>query len=168
MVHWIGLAVPFAYLGILIGSLMTFSSLYRKRQVGQYFRGCIILKLLSKWRANERIAKSAALEPWFKSHLQRDIYLSLLHTEPEPGEKSPAIPDSVLKAALLDRAVEDTRRILSLRSSKPALNTLIQKGSVGDDLWQRFQREEKTMEEEVRDVAAEVHITFLRGAYLEN
>ena len=35
MVNWIGLAVPFAYLGILVGSLATFSSLYRKRKAGE-------------------------------------------------------------------------------------------------------------------------------------
>ena len=34
MVDWVGLAVPFAYLGILVGSLATFSSLYRKRKAG--------------------------------------------------------------------------------------------------------------------------------------
>jgi Preprotein translocase subunit Sec66 len=34
MVDWLSLAVPFAYLGILIGSLATFSSLYRKRKAG--------------------------------------------------------------------------------------------------------------------------------------
>ena len=109
-------------------------------------------------RANGRKAKSTSLEPWFGAHLQRDIYLSLLHTEPEPGqEKTPAIPDSVLKAALLQRAVEDIRRILSLRSAKPALSNLLQKGSVGDELWQRLVREEKDLEEEVRDVVTEVH-----------
>lgn len=32
MVNWLSLAVPFAYLGVLIGSLATFSSLYRKRK----------------------------------------------------------------------------------------------------------------------------------------
>lgn len=32
MVDWLSLAVPFAYLGVLIGSLATFSSLYRKRK----------------------------------------------------------------------------------------------------------------------------------------
>lgn len=32
MVDWLSLAVPLAYLGILIGSLATFSSLYRKRK----------------------------------------------------------------------------------------------------------------------------------------
>lgn len=34
MVDWLSLAVPLAYLGILIGSLATFSSLYRKRKAG--------------------------------------------------------------------------------------------------------------------------------------
>jgi translocation protein SEC66 len=32
---------------------------------------------------------------------------------------------------------------------------------VGDDLWQRFLRAEKEMEEEVRDVVAEVCLAFL-------
>lgn len=83
--------------------------------------------------------------------------MSLLHTEAEPGqEKSPAIPDSLLKAALLQRAVEDIRRIISIRSAKPALNTLLQRGSVGDELWQRFQKAEKEIEEELKDVVTEV------------
>lgn len=33
---------------------------------------------------------------------------------------------------------------------------LLQRGSVGDDLWQRFLRAEKEMEEEVKDVVSEV------------
>ena len=37
---------------------------------------------------------------------------------------------------------------------------LLQRGSVGDDLWQRFVRAEKEMEEEVRDVVAEVFSLF--------
>ena len=35
MVDWVGLTVPLAYLSILVGSLATFSSLYRKRKVGK-------------------------------------------------------------------------------------------------------------------------------------
>lgn len=34
MVDWLGLTVPIAYLSLLIGSLATFSSLYRKRKAG--------------------------------------------------------------------------------------------------------------------------------------
>jgi hypothetical protein len=107
--------------------------------------------------ANFNVAKSATLAPWFPPHMQRNIYLSLLHLEPEEGkEKAPAVPDSVLRAALLRRAVEDIHRIIQVRSAKQACSTLLQRGSVGDDLWQRFLRAEKEMEEELRDVVMEV------------
>lgn len=104
------------------------------------------------------IAQAANLEPWFGPHLQRNIYLSLLHMEPENGdEKSEKkIPDNVLKAALLRRAVEDINRLVQIRTAKQAITSLLQKGSVGDDLWQRFQRAEKEMENELRDVVMEV------------
>ena len=62
----------------------------------------------------------------------------------------------MLKAALLRRAEEDIKRGLALRSQKQALGVLLRRGSVGDDLWQRFQRAEKEMEDEVRDVVSEV------------
>ena len=102
-------------------------------------------------------AASATLAPWFPPHMQRNIYLSLLHLEPEEGkEKAPAVPESVLRAALLRRAVEDIHRIIQVRSAKQACSTLLQRGSVGDDLWQRFLRAEKEMEEELRDVVMEV------------
>ena len=99
------------------------------------------------------------MEPWFDPHVQRDIYLSLLHLEPEPGkDESPAVPDGVLKAALLHRAVEGIRRILEIRNAKQALSNLLQRGSVGDDLWQRFLRAEKEIEAELRDVVEEVKL----------
>lgn len=101
------------------------------------------------------------LAPWFPPHLQRNIYLSLLHLEPEEGkEKARAVPDSVLRAALLRRAVEDIKRIIQVRTTKQACSTLLQRGSVGDDLWQRFLRAEKEMEEELRDVVMEVRTLF--------
>lgn len=137
---WTNLTLPVLYLTILIGSLYTFSTLYRKRQLN----------------------KAASLESWFPPHKQRDVYLSLLHLDPGEasdgdGEKKLSkVPDSILKAALLRRALEDIQRILSLRTSKPALQTLMQRGSVGDELWQRFLRAEKEMEEEVKDVVNEV------------
>ncbi|GKZ38183.1 translocation protein S66 [Aspergillus brasiliensis] len=143
MVNWLTLAVPFAYLGVLLGSLATFSSLYRKRKA----------------------RKSLSLEPWFPAHTQRDIYFSLLHLDPSAsndttkGNKKPptSVPDSVLKSALLRRAIEDIKRVMALRTQKGALAMLLQRGSVGDDLWQRFLRAEKEMEDEVRDVVAEAN-----------
>lgn len=101
--------------------------------------------------------QSANLAPWFGPHLQRNIYLSLLHMTPEDGaEKTPKIPDSVLRAALMRRAVEDIKRLIQIKSAKQACGALLQRGSVGDDLWQRFERAEKEMEEELRDVVQEV------------
>ncbi|MCJ1478912.1 translocation protein S66 [Lambiella insularis] len=137
MVDWLSLAVPLAYLTTLVGSLVTFASLYRARKA----------------------SKSASLAPWFPPHLQRNIYLSLLHLEqPSPhGEKPVTVPDSVLKAALLRRATEDIHRIISVRSAKQALSTLLARGSVGDELWQRFLRAEKEMEEELKDVVQEAN-----------
>jgi translocation protein SEC66 len=113
-------------------ALYTFSSLYTKR----------------------KLTRAASLEPWFGPHVQRDIYLSLLHLE--PSDAQPKIPESVIKAALMRRATEDIHRIVSIRNSKAALQALLQRGSVGDDLWQRFQRAEKEIEEELRDVVNEV------------
>jgi len=46
--------------------------------------------------------------------------------------------------------------VLAVRNAKQALTTLLQKGSVGDDLWQRCLLAEKEIEEEVRDVVNEV------------
>ncbi|RWA14314.1 hypothetical protein EKO27_g793 [Xylaria grammica] len=135
-IDWMSLALPFAYITVLGGSLYTFSTIYRKRKAVQ----------------------GANLEPWFPPHLQRNIYLSLLHMEPEAGqEKAAKIPDSVVRAALLRRAVEDIRRIIQIRTSKQALNTLLQRGSVGDDLNQRFLAAEKEIEEELRDVVNEAN-----------
>jgi hypothetical protein len=90
--------------------------------------------------------------------MQRNIYLTLLHLEQtEPGKEKPTnVPDSVIKAALLRRATVDINRILSIRSAKQALSSLLARGSVGDELWQRFQRAELEMEEELKDVVNEV------------
>jgi translocation protein SEC66 len=71
-------------------------------------------------------------------------------------KKDPKVPDSVLRAALLRRAIEDLHRLVQIRSAKQACSSLLQRGSVGDDLWQRFQRAEKEMEAELRDVVQEV------------
>ncbi|KAK0730681.1 Sec62/63 complex, subunit Sec66 [Lasiosphaeris hirsuta] len=135
-IDWRGLIVPLAYVVVLGGTFMTFSTIYRKRKATQ----------------------SANLAPWFGPHLQRNIYLSLLHMDPESGsEKPPKVPDSVIRAALLRRAVEDIHRIIQIRTAKASCSSLLQRGSVGDDLWQRFQRAEKEMEEELRDVVMEAN-----------
>lgn len=135
-VDWQGLVLPVAYLLVLSGAFAAFSTIYRRRKAVQ----------------------SASLSPWFPPHLQRNVYLSLLHMEPEPGSDKPQkVPDTVLRAALLRRAVEDIHRIIQIRTGKQACQSLLQRGSVGDDLWQRFLRAEKEMEDELRDVVMEAN-----------
>ncbi|CCU78995.1 unnamed protein product [Blumeria hordei] len=135
-IDWVGLSVPLAYICVLVGSLITFSSVYRRRKA----------------------AASASLAPWFPPHIQRDIYLSLLHLEPENKDgKSVVVPDSLKRAALLRRALEDIHRIIQIRTAKQACSSLLQRGSVGDDLWQRFLRTENEMEEELSDVVMEAN-----------
>lgn len=135
-IDWLSLVLPLAYVSVLVASFYTFSTIYRKRKASQ----------------------SASLEPWFGQHLSRNIYLSLLHLDPEDGkEKGPKVPDSVIRAALLRRAVEDIQRIIQIRTAKQALNGLLQRGSIGDDLAQRFARAEKEVEEELKDVVSEAN-----------
>lgn len=130
---WLSLLLPLAYLTILLTSLWTFSHLYRRRQA----------------------AKALSLTPWFPTHPTRTLYLSLL--ELQSSSTASKVPDTVLRAALLRRATADIHRLLSLRNSKPALAQLLQRGSVGDELWQRFQIAEKEMEAELREVVEEAN-----------
>lgn len=125
----LSIIAPLVYIAVLVGTLAVFSSLYRKR------------------KAN----KAASLEPWFGPHYSRDIYLTLLHQE------NPKVPDSILKAALVRRATEDIRRIVTIRQAKGSLQQLLQRGSIGDDLWTRFTVAEAEIEEELKDVAMEAN-----------
>ncbi len=105
------------------------------------------------------LVQAATLAPWFPPHLQRNIYLSLTEGADNTDEKK-LVPPAVIRAALIRRAVEDIRRIIQIRTAKQAISTLLARGSVGDDLWQRFLRAEKEMEEELRDVVIEVNPKF--------
>lgn len=133
-VDWWSLLLPFAYIFVLGSSLYVFSTIYRKRKAAQ----------------------AANLAPWFPPHLQKEVYSTLLELHADKESKT-KIPDSVLRAALLRRAVEDIGRIIQVRQAKQALNTLLQRGSVGEDLNQRFQRAEKEIEEELKDVVMEAN-----------
>ncbi|KAK8114620.1 preprotein translocase subunit Sec66 [Apiospora kogelbergensis] len=133
-VDWWSLALPFGYIFVLGSSLYVFSTIYRKRKA----------------------AESANLAPWFPAHLQKEVYSTLLELDADKDRKT-KVPESVVRAALLRRAVEDIARIIQVRQAKQALNTLLQRGSVGEDLNQRFQRAEKEIEEELKDVVMEAN-----------
>lgn len=133
--EYLSLLVPIAYLGILIGSMATFSYLYRQRQVTSKLR----------------------LAPYFPPHTARNAYLSLLHLPDRDPSNNTKVPDSVLRAALLVRAIEDVHRIMEIRTRKPALAQLLQRGIVGDEIFQRLQRAEQELEIELKDVVEEAN-----------
>ncbi|RPD66252.1 hypothetical protein L227DRAFT_649006 [Lentinus tigrinus ALCF2SS1-6] len=119
--------VPVLYVFIVFGSLIVFSSFYRRRNAHKVF------------------------EPYFPQHHERDVYFSLLQMSDPPA------PETLLKAALVRRAMTDVTRIIRLREDKPALQNLLQKGSIGDDLWNSLLAAEKELEAEILEVAAEAN-----------
>lgn len=70
--------------------------------------------------------------------------------------------EALLKAALIRRAMTDVTRVVKLREDKPALQNLLQKGSIGDDLWNSLLQAEKELETEIMEVVAEAN-TFVEG-----
>ncbi|KAG2755963.1 hypothetical protein P692DRAFT_20826112 [Suillus brevipes Sb2] len=124
--------VPVLYVGIVISSLLLFSHFYRKRNAGKLY------------------------EPYFSSHPERDVYVSLLQKTDPPAH------EALLKAALVRRAMTDVSRVVRLREDKPALQNLLQKGSIGDDLWNSLLQAEKELEAEIVEVVAEAN-TFVEG-----
>ncbi|KAH9063365.1 Pre protein translocase subunit Sec66-domain-containing protein [Lactarius vividus] len=124
--------VPVFYVLIVFGGLFLFGRFYRKST------------------ANKRI------EPYFPRHHERDTYVTLLQRTDPPAS------DALLKAALVRRAIADVQRILRLREDKQALQNLLQKGSVGDDLWNSLLAAEKELEAEIVEVHAEAN-SFVEG-----
>ncbi|EGO20962.1 hypothetical protein SERLADRAFT_397998 [Serpula lacrymans var. lacrymans S7.9] len=124
--------VPVLYIAIVISSLLVFSHFYRKRTAGKRY------------------------EPYFPSHPERNIYVTLLQRTDPPAN------EALLKAALIRRAMADVGRVMRLREDKPALQNLLQKGSIGDDLWNSLLAAEKELEAEIMEVVAEAN-TFVEG-----
>lgn len=56
----------------------------------------------------------------------------------------------------------DVQRVLRIREDKPALQNLLQKGSIGDDLWNSLLNAEKELEAEITEVIAEAN-AFVDG-----
>lgn len=122
------LYVPFAYITFLFGLLWLFSRYYRNRAL-----------------------RRAPPPPWFpEPHTARDLYVSLLSMDPPP-------PQPVLVSALIARAITDVQRIWAIKEAKQAMTNLLQKGQVGDDLWERLAIGEKELELELSEVVTEAN-----------
>ncbi|KAJ3513658.1 hypothetical protein NLJ89_g2836 [Agrocybe chaxingu] len=124
--------VPVAYVIIIFGGLFVFSFFYRKH------------------------TSTKAYEPYFPSHPERNAYITLLQKTDPPAH------DALLKSALVRRAMADVQRVLRIREDKPALQNLLQKGSIGDDLWNSLLSAEKELEAEIMEVVAEAN-SFVDG-----
>ncbi|EEB07268.1 ER protein translocation subcomplex subunit Sec66 [Schizosaccharomyces japonicus yFS275] len=117
--------VPIVYVAVLIGFLYGISVFVRKR----------------KPKGPENL-----LEDWFGPCHARNVFFSVL-------KQKPPAPDVILKSSLVIRGTEDLKRLLKMKNSRNALNVLINRGAVGDELIQEFTRLEKEMELELMDVA---------------
>ncbi|KIK08699.1 hypothetical protein K443DRAFT_672228 [Laccaria amethystina LaAM-08-1] len=124
--------VPVAYVIIVFGGLFIFSYFYRKHTSTRIY------------------------EPYFPSHPERNAYVTLLQMTDPPAS------NALLKSALVRRAMADVQRVLRIREDKPALQNLLQKGSVGDDLWNSLLAAEKELEAEIMEVVAEAN-SFVEG-----
>ncbi|CAG8532258.1 1352_t:CDS:2 [Cetraspora pellucida] len=87
--------------------------------------------------------------PWFPEHTTKDAYISLLQ------QKSPPATELQLKAALLRRAMTDVDRMIKLSEDRFALVSLVQKGLVGEELWNSFLKAEQELQQDLMDVTAE-------------
>lgn len=123
--------VPIAYLGVLLAILYASSRYLRQKNKSP----------LSK---NEQ---------WFGPNRYRDLYMTMLHS----ADESISSDTMLVKMALLVRAAEAVRRMIEIRSRKPALNELQSRGLVGDDLLDTFRDMEAEVELEIVDVATEAN-----------
>ncbi|RIA83007.1 Pre protein translocase subunit Sec66-domain-containing protein [Glomus cerebriforme] len=98
------------------------------------------------WR--RRKAASMPNIPWFPEHTTLDTYISLLQADPPATELQ-------LKSALLRRAMTDVERAMKLREDRPALHSLVQKGAVGDELWNSFLVAERELQDDIMEVTRE-------------
>jgi translocation protein SEC66 len=147
--------VPVFYVFIVFGGLFIFGHFYRKRSASKFLHIAIACMHLAD-SPTPRFPSAKQIEPYFPRHVERDTYVTLLQRSDPPAS------DALLKASLVRRAIADVQRILRIREDKPALQNLLQKGSIGDDLWNSLLAAEKELEAEIVEVHAEAN-TFVEG-----
>jgi translocation protein SEC66 len=122
----ISVYTPIIYVTIMVGALIVFSIKYRQKKINEL----------------------ATRKPFFERNVAKEMYFELVAQDPKPNEK-------VLKAALIRRGAECVKRTLKLKEVTPFMTVLYQKGSISDDLWERFQTSQKLEELEIQELVAE-------------
>lgn len=124
---------PLIYVSILIISLITFASYYRKKTIREL----------------------TELQSIFDETDARDIHLQLKSMSESEEAK---VHEKVLKAALLNRGAEAIRRSLKLKEFEPQVEMLYKNGSIGEDYWKRYQNEVKLVDLEFKQVIQEAEM----------
>ncbi|ODQ61820.1 hypothetical protein WICANDRAFT_59895 [Wickerhamomyces anomalus NRRL Y-366-8] len=122
----ISVFTPIIYVTVMITALVIFSINYRKKKLNALY----------------------SRKPFFNRNIPKELYFQLREQDPKPNEK-------VLKAALMRRGAESIRRTIKLKEVQPFITALYQKGSIGDDLWERYQAATKLEELEVQELVQE-------------
>ncbi|KAH3902243.1 related to Translocation protein SEC66 [Saccharomycodes ludwigii] len=119
---------PLIYVSILIISLLIFGSKYKK---------------------NQQIKKNQ-LPSIFDNDEPRNLYYQLKQMD--------GIHEKVLQAALLNRGAEAVRRSFKLKEAGPQFEILYKTGAMGDDYYERCQREVKIVEAEFKSCLQEAEM----------
>lgn len=67
----------------------------------------------------------------------------------------PGTPPAALGQALMRRAMFNVERAMQIREQKPTLQSLVRNGSIGEDVWARFQIAERALEEDIQELLQE-------------
>ncbi|ODV97601.1 hypothetical protein PACTADRAFT_37503 [Pachysolen tannophilus NRRL Y-2460] len=129
----ISIYTPIIYFSVLIAILISFSIFYRRRKFNKLTR-----------------TKSI-----FPENLSKELYIQLKNSQPKPNEK-------VLKAALIRRGSEAFKRMFKIKESEVYINTLYQKGAIGDECFESFGIDQKLNELEFKEIAIEAE-TIKKG-----
>lgn len=133
--------VPLAYIASLFLCLSLFSSVYRRRAAKRVAATQVRLGAEGEQRPAHAI--HAALKA-----VQEEI--------PEPEDKdSWIVPRATLQAALLASAAHSMKRMYVVRQDKQALQTLLERGSLGDDAASMFETAEREAQGEIMSIARE-------------
>ncbi|SCW03652.1 LAFE_0G15192g1_1 [Lachancea fermentati] len=124
---------PLIYVSVLVISLITFASHYRKKTIKEL----------------------TELPSIFDESDARDLYFQLKQMKELDNVK---VHDKVIKAALLNRGAEAIRRSLKLKESEPQITLLYKNGSVGEDYWKRYQNEVKLVDLEFKETLQEAEM----------
>ena len=136
--------VPIAYIVTLFVSLSLFSKVYRRRA----------LRVMQRYQAVS--SQEAEIQP------DRAIFKALSEIQGNyPNEPADSdewiVPRQTLQAALLARAVAVLRSMSSLRLDKQALQSLLDRGSLGDDAATMLEAKEGEVRAEAFDVVREAN-----------